>query len=148
MIRPETEEAIEKFLRSVEKHLPDGFETEDLIVDLKEHIIEALSNKMEARPQEDQLIILDEVLEELGAPEEIADEFMHAHLTEEEKVEALIKTKLLYRLVISIAISIAAALVLVRLIESLEFYTTLSVLILFAVLETGIRSWQFTQQRK
>ncbi|MFW9794631.1 MAG: hypothetical protein ACFFEE_10035 [Candidatus Thorarchaeota archaeon] len=75
MIKGEIERIIENYIKQTSRLLPDGFETDDLLEDLRSHIDEAFSDKVKSRPSEDQLTLVREVLNELGTPEEIADQY-------------------------------------------------------------------------
>ena len=65
-------QGIDEYIKRIARLLPDNFETEDLLEDLKAHIYEALKNKKQNRPDEAETDLLSEVLDELGTPEEIA----------------------------------------------------------------------------
>ncbi|MHA1771654.1 MAG: HAAS signaling domain-containing protein [Candidatus Thorarchaeota archaeon] len=142
MIEKETESAIDAFLEKVGKNLPDNFETEDLLQDLKEHIIEALNEKMQSMPDRSQKELLGNVLGEMGTPEEIAEEISQARPTEEQEKE---KSKVRYFTLRSIAfiiVSIPAAWYISQVVESIDFTTTFLVLFIFTILEGIIRNWQ------
>ena len=70
----DAERTIEDYLKRIEQLLPSSFETEDLIEDLREHILQSFKSKSEKRPSEEPLVLVQEVLEELGDPEDIAQE--------------------------------------------------------------------------
>ncbi|MCF2136398.1 MAG: DUF1700 domain-containing protein [Candidatus Thorarchaeota archaeon] len=148
MIEKETEVAIDEFLKRVGKNLPDDFETEDLLQDLKEHIIEALNEKMQSMPDRNQNELLTEVLREMGTPEEIAEEIGQAQPTEEQEKE---KSKIRYFTLRSIAfiiVSIPAAWYISQVVESIDFMTAFLVLFIFAILEGIIRNWQAEESTK
>ncbi|MHA1653806.1 MAG: HAAS signaling domain-containing protein [Candidatus Thorarchaeota archaeon] len=143
MIEPETNRAIEDYLEKVAKLLPESFETEDVLEDLRSHITEALLDRLREDETASQLTILSEVLEEIGEPEEIAEEFGHAKLVEDESDHSERLRRIALRLVVSVPISIAAAWFVSNLATpSIDFWTALVVFLVFALLESFVRSWQ------
>ncbi|MHA1248106.1 MAG: HAAS signaling domain-containing protein [Candidatus Thorarchaeota archaeon] len=143
MIEPETNRAIENYLERVAKLLPDSFETEDILEDLRSHITEALLDRLRENETANQLTVLSEVLEEIGEPEEIAEEFGHAKLVEDESNRAERLRRIALRLVVSVPVSIAAAWFISNLATpSIDFWTALVVFLVFALLESILRSWQ------
>ena len=52
----EIKRIINDYIKRVSRLLPDNFETEDLLEELKAHISEGLEHKMETRPSEDPVI--------------------------------------------------------------------------------------------
>jgi uncharacterized membrane protein len=70
------EKIIRDYIKKTGSLLPDSFETEDLLEDLKGHIDQSYSDKLSKRPEEDPKLLIREVLDELGTPEEIAEEYV------------------------------------------------------------------------
>jgi len=75
MIDGETEKIIEDYIKKTSRLLPDSFAAEDLIADLRSHIYEALTDKIRNNPTESHTNLVLDVLDEVGTPEEIAEEF-------------------------------------------------------------------------
>ncbi|MFW9846817.1 MAG: hypothetical protein ACFFD6_08725 [Candidatus Thorarchaeota archaeon] len=140
----EVERTIEDYLRRVERLLPAGFETEDLIEDLREHILQSIRDKMEKRPSESPMNLLNEVLEELGDPEDIAEEQSQSVPREKELDEKRSRGMyVLGRLAIAvIVVIIAAAFVAFYTGGQMDFGFTLAVLMVFVLAEWFVRAWQ------
>ncbi|MHA2117963.1 MAG: HAAS signaling domain-containing protein [Candidatus Thorarchaeota archaeon] len=138
------ERAIEDYLKRIEQLLPSGFETEDLIEDLREHILQSYKSKMVERPSEKPVVLVDEVLEELGAPEDIAEEQSQSRQNEVELDEK--RSRGMYflgRLALAlIVVVIAAAFVAFYTDGEMDFGFTLAVLLVFVIAEWFVRAWQ------
>ena len=80
----EIERIIEDYIKKIARLLPDGFETDDLLDDLRSHISEAFSDKVMSRPSEDPFHLIREVLDDLGTPEEIADQYGKEQIEESD----------------------------------------------------------------
>ena len=83
----EVDREIENHMKKTRRLLPDTFETEDLVEDLKSHIYESYNDKVQKNPDEDKMRLITEVLEELGTPEEIAEEYGKVQIEEEESLD-------------------------------------------------------------
>ena len=140
----EVERAIEDYLKRVEQLLPSGFETEDLIEDLREHILQSYGSKMKERPSEKPMVLVQEILKELGDPEDIAEEQSQSKPIKVEIDEKRSRGMFFFgRLAIAVIVVIAAA-------AFVAFYTggemdfgfTLAVLLIFVIAEWYVRAWQ------
>jgi hypothetical protein len=63
MIDEAVERIIEDYLRSIRKVLPDSFETDDLVDDLRSHIIESYQHKTEQKPDTGRIALIGDVLD-------------------------------------------------------------------------------------
>ncbi len=140
----EAERAIEDYLRRVERLLPSGFETEDLIEDLREHILQSYKTKMEQRPHESPVTLVAEILEDLGDPEDIAEEQSQSSSKELELDEKRSRGMyVLGRLAIAVIVVVAAAaFVAFYAGGTMDFGFTLAVLLVFVLAEWFVRAWQ------
>lgn len=143
----DVEDMIEDYMKRTRKVLPKGRETEDLLDDLRTHILDSLADKSEQRPGVSQSDLIEEVLEELGNPEQIAREFESTH--PEEPARRRRKTiRLVARLVFAVAVVVVAAVVVSSIplgqheAPPVDFVTALIVLMVFAVAEWYVRAWQ------
>lgn len=141
------EHMIEDYVKRTRKVLPKGRETEDLLDDLRNHILESLADKTEQKPGVSRSELIGEVLDELGSPEEIAREFESTH--PEEPARRRRKTiRLVARLVFAVAVVVIAAVVVSSIplgqheAPQVDFLTALIVLMVFAVAEWYVRAWQ------
>ncbi len=142
MINPDVDKAVDEFLEKVGKHLPEGFETEDLLQELRDHIREGLLDKMRAHPDRDQMELLEEVLQDVGTPEMIAEEYSHSGV-QEEKTESTSKMRFFgIRLIAFIIVGVPAAWYVSNVVQSIDFLSALVILLVFAVLESVLRLWQ------
>ncbi|MHA2140629.1 MAG: HAAS signaling domain-containing protein [Candidatus Thorarchaeota archaeon] len=140
----EAERVIEDYLKRIERLLPSGFETEDLIEDLREHILQSYKAKMENNPKETPVDLVNEILKELGDPEDIAEEQSQSGSRELELDEKRSRGMyVLGRLAVAVIVVVAAA-------AFVAFYTggemdfgfTLAVLMVFVLAEWFVRAWQ------
>ena len=131
-------------MKRIEHLLPSGFETEDLIEDLREHILQSYRSKILERPSEKPTVLVDEILEELGAPEDIAEEQSKSKPLDEEPDEKRSRgMHILGRLVLAvIVVIIAAAFVAFYTGGEMDFGFTLAVLLVFVIAEWYVRAWQ------
>jgi len=140
----EIERIITDYIRRTSRLLPDNFETEDLLEDLRAHIYEGLEHKRQIRPSESHVILVQEVLEELGTPEEIAEEYgeEQAQLDDPEKEGDRIQYYLM-RLVAAFIVAILASWIVSVVTEgAVDFYFAVVVLMAFAVIEWFVRAKQ------
>ncbi len=144
MIDSEIEEVIESYLKSLKSKLPDSFEAEDLIEDLRAHIIESFNDKREQFPQYTDSQIMQRVLDELGEPEDIAQEY-GIELGEEEPLEMRRSKgiRVLARLFIAIIVTVICSWIVSVMTEGrVDFWLSLVVLMVFAIAEWFVRAWQ------
>ncbi|TFG28521.1 hypothetical protein EU527_17175 [Candidatus Thorarchaeota archaeon] len=144
MSKDNTDRMVENYIRKIARLLPDSFETEDLLEDLKAHIYEAFENKIKNRPSEGAEDLLNEVLDDLGTPEEIADEYGMEKIQESgltkrgNRIEYYI-----IRLVAAFVVAVLAAWVVSIITEgAVDFYFAVVVLMAFAVIEWFVRAKQ------
>ena len=140
----EVDREIENHMKKIKRLLPDSFETEDLVEDLRSHIYEAYNEKVQNYPDDDKLSLIAEVLEALGTPEEIAEEYGKVQVEEEEKQDT--SDKWIYntmRLMLAILVVVLASWVVSIVTEGrVDFMFAVVVLLFFAVLEWVIRTQQ------
>lgn len=135
---------IENHMKKIAKLLPDSFETEDLLDDLRSHIHESYNEKVQKNPDDDKLRIIIGVLEELGTPEEIAEEYGKEQVEEEEKKSTADRwIHYTMRLMLAIVVVVLASWVVSIVTEgAVDFMFAVVVLLVFAVLEWLIRTQQ------
>lgn len=144
MSNDEVNRVIEDYMKKIAKLLPDGFETDDLLEDLRSHIYESYNDKVQTNPDEDKLDMIREVLEDLGTPEEIAEEYGKVEVEDEEK-ESKSERWIYYtmRLMLVVLVVIVASWVASVLTEgAIDFVFAVVVLLAFAVLEWLVRAQQ------
>ncbi|MHA1926486.1 MAG: HAAS signaling domain-containing protein [Candidatus Thorarchaeota archaeon] len=140
----EAERAVEDYLKRVEHLLPSGFETEDLIEELREHIFQSYGSKMKERPSEKPMVLVHEILEELGSPEDIAEEQSQSRpikvkLDEKRSRGMYFFGRLAFAVIVVI---IAAAFVAFYTEGEMDFGFTVAVLLIFVIAEWYVRAWQ------
>ena len=140
----EIERLIENHIKKIAKLLPDTFETEDLLEDIRAHIYESYDEKIQRNPDSEKQSIISEVLEDLGTPEEIAEEYGKEQIvdeTEKDKADRWIYYTM--RLMLAILVVVLASWVVSVITEgAVDFMLAVVVLLGFAVLETLIRAQQ------
>lgn len=144
MTEDDVNREIDNYLAKVNRVLPDSFETDDLIEEIRTHILEALQDKREQHPDADGLSLVREILNDLGNPEEIAFEWGKAQETGDEEEN---RRSNLYRTVarqtIAILVVIAAAYFVSVLPNTIvDFWTALIILMVFVIAEYFLRTWQ------
>ncbi len=144
MSNNEVDGKIENHIKKIRKLLPDSFETEDLVEDLRSHIYESYNEKVQKNPDEDKLSLTTQVLEALGTPEEIAEEYGKIQVEEEEKQDT--SEKWIYftmRLMLAVLVVVLASWVVSIITEgTVDFMMAVVVLLAFAVIEWVIRTQQ------
>ena len=144
MNKNEIDRVVEDYLKKIAKLLPDSFETDDLLEDLKSHIYESYSEKAQKHPDEDKLHLLTGVLEDLGTPEEIAEEYGKEQVDDEEKRSDA--DKWIYytmRMMLAVVVVVLASWVASVITEgAVDFMLAVVVLLAFAVIEFVIRAQQ------
>lgn len=144
MIDDNTERAIEDFIKKTSRLLPDSFDAEDLIADLRSHIYEALNNKIGRNPAESQLNLIQEVLNDLGTPEEIAEEYAIEQIKEQEQTDDADRARYyVIRLVAAFVVAVLAAWVVSTITNgAVDFFLAVVVIMVFAVIEWFVRAKQ------
>jgi uncharacterized membrane protein len=144
MSSDEINRVIEDHMKKIAKLLPDGFETEDLLEDLRNHIYESYNDKVQLNPDEDKQLLIREVLEALGTPEEIAEEYGEVEVEEEEKRSTAEKwTYYAMRLTLVVLVVVLASWAASVITEgAVDFIFAVVVLLAFAVLEWLVRAQQ------
>lgn len=144
MIEENAQKLIEDYIKKTSKLLPDSFAAEDLITDLRSHIYEGLENKIRENPIGDQSILVQEVLEGVGTPEDIAEEFMVEQVEEIEQTDKEDRVQYyLIRLLAAFVVAVLAAWVVSIITDGLvDFYFAVVVLMAFAVIEWFVRAKQ------
>ena len=135
---------IDDYIKKISRLLPDSFETDDLIDDLRSHIRESFSDKVQKRPSEDPFRLIREVLEDLGTPEDIARQYGNEQIEEPDSRNSV--DKWIYytmRLVVAILVVVLASWIASTITEGLvDFNIAVIMLLMFAVLEWYIRTQQ------
>jgi uncharacterized membrane protein len=140
----EIDSAIETHIKGIAKILPDSFETEDLLDDLRAHIYESYNDKVQKNPDDDKLRLVTEVLEELGTPEEIAEEYGKVQPEDEERKST--GYRWIYytmRLMLAVLVVVLASWIVSIVTDgAVDFIFAVVVLLAFAVIEWLIRTQQ------
>ncbi|NWF96256.1 MAG: hypothetical protein HXY34_08935 [Candidatus Thorarchaeota archaeon] len=140
----EIDKEIDTYLRGVRKALPDDLHTEDLIEDLREHIMEALASKADSRPHDDRHRLLAEVISELGDPETISREYRQTTmLADQDEKEGNRLAREAAKWLFKVMVIVLAAW-LVSNIESIsiDFWLAFVTLLVLAIAEYFVREWQ------
>ena len=140
----EIAQIVEDYLKSVSRVLPSGFETEDMLEELEIHINEAFQNRIQERPLANKIDLLREVLNDLGEPKEIAEEFKRTDVLLEKQEEDDRRTfGLVVRFCINMVLVVAAAWFVSTLPDAeITFYWALVVFLVFGLAEWFMRAWQ------
>jgi uncharacterized membrane protein len=144
MIDGETERIIEEYIKKTSRLLPDSFAAEDLISDLRSHIYEALSDKTRDNPTESQANLILGVLNEVGSPEDIAEEFALEQVLETEQSGNDNRFQYyVIRLVAAFFVAVIAAWIVSIITHgAVDFFFAVIVLMFFAVIEWFVRAKQ------
>jgi uncharacterized membrane protein len=143
------QQVVEQYIKRTRRKLPESFETEDLLEDLRVHIQESLSDKIQNRPSEDSLILLDEVLSNLGTPEEIAEEFGVATTKPDEIEGSKPRRDLVLRLFAAVIVVVFASAIASAVTGGqVDFLMAVVVLLFFAIAEWYLRAWQISDAKK
>ncbi|MFW9848292.1 MAG: hypothetical protein ACFFF4_04085 [Candidatus Thorarchaeota archaeon] len=133
-----------EYLNNIARALPDSFETDDMLDEIRAHIQEALRDKIERDPSSDRVVLIRDILESLGEPEEIAEEWgktQYIDEDEDEKDNQLLRA--IIKQTVALVVVIAAAWFISSLPQSIvDFWTALIILLIFVVAEYFLRSWQ------
>ena len=143
----EITQIIEDYLKNVGRVLPTGFETEDMFEELRIHISDAFQDRIQKRPLANKIDLLREVLNDLGGPKEIGEEFKRTgislHEPEEDENRAF---RLVVRFIINMVIVVAASWFVANLPDAgISFYWALVVFLMFGLLEWFIRARQMRE---
>ncbi len=140
----EIAQIVEDYLKSVSRVLPSGFETEDMLEELEIHINEAFQNKVQKKPLANKIDLLREVLNDLGEPKEIAEEFKRTDILLQDQEEDDRRTFwLVVRFGIIMVLVVAASWFVSTLPDAgISFYWALVVFLVFGLAEWFIRAWQ------
>ncbi len=146
----QTKKEIEQYINRLRKKLPESFETEDLLDDLRIHIIEALAEKQVKCPTKDVKILLIEVIENLGTPEEIAEEFGQVKISEPKSEKRPFQGhSLIIRLLAAIIVVVLASWIVSIVTEgAVDFLFAVVVLMIFVLAEWSIRAWQMGEYQR
>jgi len=140
----EVEHIIEGRLKKTARLLPASFETDDLLEDLRSHIHESFNDKVVKRPKEAPLNLIKEVLDDLGTPEEIAEQYGKEQVEEIDSRDTA--DRWIYytmRLMAAILVVVLASWVASIITEgAVDFMYAIVVLLAFAVLEWYVRTQQ------
>ncbi|MGQ4910737.1 MAG: hypothetical protein ACP6KW_01075 [Candidatus Thorarchaeota archaeon] len=144
MSEEEIEKRIADFIRRTRRLLPDSFETEDLLDDLKVHIRDSLKDKRVARPDGDPLTLLEEVFEDIGTPEDIADEYRTEQVEERETQTGSDRIiRYVMRLVAAVLVAVLSAWIVSIVTDgAVDFWFATVVLVAFAFIEWAVRGKQ------
>ena len=150
MSKEEAEKLIESYINKTRRVLPSSFETEDLLDDLRTHIIDSLQDKIAQSPSKEIVVLVREILEHLGAPEEIAKEYTEVGVTDSEDSDNGKQwSRKLLRLAAAIIISVFAAAIVSYVTEgAIDFLVTSATLVLFAIAEWFLRAWHIDESSR
>ncbi len=147
MTKDDVTREIDAYLKRVGKELPDSFETDDLIEDIRTHILDSLQDKQDQYPDSEPLVLVREVLANLGQPEEIAQEWGKVQTFDEEEEDHdsnLLKT--IAKQTFAILVVVAAAWFISTIPNTIvDFWTALIILMIFVIAEYFLRTWQRTE---
>ncbi|MDF1537867.1 MAG: hypothetical protein P1Q69_03085 [Candidatus Thorarchaeota archaeon] len=144
MTYDEADRVISDYLKSVARKLPDSFETDDMLDEIRAHILESLRDKALKNPKQERLVLAKEVLDNLGDPEDIAAEWGKAQEFEEEEQDqdSNIVRAVLKQTLALVVIVVAAWFVSTIPNSIVDFWSALIILLVFFVAEYFLRSWQ------
>lgn len=143
----ELEPFIEKYIQEARNVLPEGFETEDILEDLRKQIITMLDAKIHDTPDVEPKLLLYEVFEELGPPEKIEEKALEPQITfPTSETKRSPKLTLAIRGVVSgVVVVIAAAIMYYT--ANWDFLTTLLLLSVFVIIEWVFKAWEMQKHR-
>ncbi|MHA2024535.1 MAG: hypothetical protein ACW98U_01445 [Candidatus Thorarchaeota archaeon] len=135
---------IEAHIKKTGSLLPDGFETEDLLEDLRAHIHQSYSDKLAKKPGEDPKLLIREVLDELGTPEEISEQYGKEQIEESDEGSTTDKwIRFSMRVTAIILVVVLASWVASTLTEGVvDFNLAVVTLLALAILEWYVRTQQ------
>jgi uncharacterized membrane protein len=146
----EVNKQIQRYIENIRRRMPDTFETDDILQDLRIHILDALKDKAGKQPSADRIVLVQEIIDDLGSPEEIAEEYSKASapdVDDEKQRSTIIITAVRYS--ITAVVVIAAAWFVSTIPDSIvDFWTALIILIIFVSAETVLRTWQKSESSK
>ena len=140
----EITQIVDDYIKRTSRLLPDNFETEDLLEDLKSHIYESLMHKQQSKPSVSSVDLLQEVLKDLGTPEEIAEEYGRERVpdpNDDDKEDRFEYYAI--RLAAAIVVAVIAGLFVDFVTEgAVDFALAFFVIVGFAVIEWFVRAKQ------
>jgi uncharacterized membrane protein len=146
----EVGQIVDDYIKRTSRLLPDNFETEDLLDDLRSHIYEGLGYKQEQKPSESSIVLVKEVLKDLGTPEEIAEEYSKERVPDSADSEK--EDKFEYyaiRLAAAIVVAVIVGLIVDHLTEgAVDFALAFFVIVGFAVIEWFVRAKAMGESKK
>lgn len=139
---------VNDYIERARSVLPETFETEDLLEDVRAHIYDSLQHKMNKRPDGDAELLLDEVFREIGEPEDIAEAFGEQKIGTEEEENGQENWKTLANILIKVVVVILAAWVVNQITNgAVDFFLAVIVLFFFVVLEWLLRDWEMKRAK-
>ena len=141
---------IKDYLNSIARILPDSFETDDMLEEIRAHILESLSDKVANHLAANRVEITQDVINSLGDPEDIATEWGKAQYPDDDEEEGESKlVRIVLKQIIALVVVVAAAWFISTLPQSIvDFWTALAILLIFMVAEYFLRSWQKTESSR
>jgi hypothetical protein len=148
MVNNELEPIITDYIEKTRSVLPDGFETDDFLDELKVHIVDLLKKKIHDRPTENPRVLLLEVFEELGPPESVRESFREpVHVPPSIKGNGRSpELTLAIRAAVSAIVVLIAAIILYYIAEW-DFLATVMLLSVIVVAEWIFKAWEVRKHR-
>jgi hypothetical protein len=142
MSHDDLEPFIEEYIEKTRNALPEGFDTEDFLENLRMHITDLLREKKQKRPAEDSKVLLEEVFDELGSPEKAKEKVLTLQVdyppqSEKRSPEFILAV----RGVVSGAVVIIASIIM-HYTVNWDFLTTLILLSIIVVIEWIPKAWK------
>jgi hypothetical protein len=133
---------IDVFIERTSRLLPQTFDSEDLLDDLRTHIEESFQDKSRSNPERDKMELIHEVFDEIGTPEEIAAEYLETPAVQHQvTAKKSLDVELIARLLFVILVCIISAMA-ISYIVGIEFWWALLVLLVFGIAEWAVRAKQ------
>ncbi|MCK5150361.1 MAG: hypothetical protein KAQ65_00910 [Candidatus Thorarchaeota archaeon] len=141
---------IKDYLNSIARILPDSFETDDMLEEIRAHILESLSDKVANHPATDRVELAQDVLDSLGDPEDIATEWGKAQYPDDDEEDGESKLlRIVLKQIVALVVIVVAAWFISTLPDSIvDFWTAFGVLLIFMVAEYFLRSWQKSESSR
>ncbi|MBS3794319.1 MAG: hypothetical protein KGY80_05465 [Candidatus Thorarchaeota archaeon] len=139
----EVQDRIDEYLDRVRELLPEVVERGEVIDELRVHINDALSDRREKRPSESSMMLLEEILVDLGSPREIASEYRKE--LPESAIWTSKRKRMLYmigRFVVVVFVVFLASVFVSNRFPSINFPGFFLVLLFFTVIEWLIKLYQ------
>ncbi len=150
MTYDEVDRVISDYLKSVARKLPDSFETDDMLDEIRVHILESLRDKADKNPDQERLVLAKDVLDNLGDPEDIVAEWGKAQeFDDEEEDQDSNFIRAVMKQTLALVVIVAAAWFVSTIPNSIvDFWPALIILLVFFVAEYFLRSWQKDESSK